>query len=261
MNLSECTERIPELRGEAFHVAPLRGGLSNRSFLLTGDFGRWVLRLNEDVDGVDRQRERMVLGVIADEPWAPLIIRNDLDEGYLLYEYRDAPIWSHAHARSAEGQRTVGRWLRRVHAKPASGVPAVDPEATLHRYLEQLPAPEREPLELEVDLALARWQDGIGRWSEALCHLDLVCSNLLGNGTIDGVIDWEFGGRAEPALDLAVYLHYHGLDATTGQPLLAGYGASPALADRVRAGIHLASLLDRIWRRLLEQHQQAKPSA
>ena len=58
MNMNDWGTMVPELRGERYQSAPLRGGVTNRSFLLTGDFGKWVLRVNVGTRGVDRRDRR-----------------------------------------------------------------------------------------------------------------------------------------------------------------------------------------------------------
>ncbi|MEM9303767.1 MAG: phosphotransferase, partial [Pseudomonadota bacterium] len=215
MNIRDWASVVPELRGEDIQMAPLRGGVTNQSFLVTGDFGRWVLRVNVDARGVDRQRERMVLDTIADARWAPEVIRNGINDGYLLYVYRNEPVWTRDHARSSSGQRLMGTWLADLHGRPATTVPRIEPIAALNGYLYELPAERRHELAEPVQEVCEAWAEEAGSWSEALCHLDLVATNVIGNVGVHGVIDWEFSGRAEPALDLALYLHYNDLDAET----------------------------------------------
>ena len=253
MNIKDWASIVPELRGEQVQISPLRGGVTNQSFLVTGDFGRWVLRVNVDARGVDRHREKVVLDSITDARWAPEVIRNEIRDGYLLYEYRPEPVWNGDHARSAVGQRLLGTWLSELHARPAATVPRIEPIAQLNGYLYELATEERKRLAPRVQEVCEAWAAGSGRWSEALCHLDLVCTNIVGNVGVHGVIDWEFAGRAEPALDLGLFIHYHGLDLERSTPLLEAYGASPALRERVGQAIDLAALLDETWRGLADQ--------
>ncbi len=250
MNVKAWEARIPELKGERFTTTPLRGGLTNQSYLLSGDFGRWVLRLNRDIPGVDRERERIVLHTISHEPWAPVVVRNAPEDGYLLYEFKDVPVWSGDHARSVEGQRVIGRWLRAVHAKPAAQLPPVDVVGALDTYLQELPESVAQEISQRSESILEAWAIDAPFWTQSLCHLDLVANNVLGNGKLSGVIDWEFAGRAEPALDLAFFLHYHDLDELTGTPLLDSYGAGRALRNRVEQGLGVVAVLDQAWRSL-----------
>ncbi|MDX1569209.1 MAG: phosphotransferase [Xanthomonadales bacterium] len=228
---------------------PLGGGLTNRSFVLRGDFGKWVLRLNGLAPGIDRQREAAALDVVGPAGFGPEVIRNDPATGFLLYHFLPGQTLTVARARSAAGQRSVGRWLRRLHALDVE-VPQVDAVGALNAYLSDLSEVEARPLRARFETiadALASPTD------LALCHLDLVAGNIVQTPSGLKAIDWEYAGLSPPEIDLAFYLVYQKLSLSEATLFLQAYAGDQADAwrERVQPYLLLAQLLDEAWRALM----------
>ena len=124
----------------------------------------------------------------------------------------------------------------------------------MRHALERLPA-----LELESDL-----RDGLREALEhpiwhaqphGLAHGDAGLHNLLWDGRITALLDWEWAGWGTPLLDLAwLYwtIQWRRLPPALWHSFLAGYDAGPALArgaapDEMRALVlgQIASILVR----------------
>jgi aminoglycoside phosphotransferase (APT) family kinase protein len=139
--------------------------------------------------------------------------------------------------------RALGLLLAKVHRTPlAAPAPAPQLEDRMRHALACLPA-----LELESDLSAALLE-GLEHpiWRaqpHGLAHGDAGLHNLLWDGRITALLDWEWAGWGTPLLDLAwLYwtIQWRGLPSALWQSLLAGYGAGPALAigaapDELRA--------------------------
>jgi aminoglycoside phosphotransferase (APT) family kinase protein len=139
--------------------------------------------------------------------------------------------------------RALGRLLARVHRSglaPPGSVPQL--EERMQHALARLPA-----LELAGDLSAvlrAGLEHPIWRAQpRGLAHGDAGLHNLLWDGRITALLDWEWAGWGTPLLDLAWLswtIQWRGLPPLIWQSLLAGYASGPALAhgatpDQLRA--------------------------
>jgi aminoglycoside phosphotransferase (APT) family kinase protein len=128
----------------------------------------------------------------------------------------------------------LGSLLAAIHRTPvAAPICAPQLEERRHAALAHLPV-----LELDSDLNAALlealkhpiWH----AQPRGLAHGDAGLHNLLWDGRITALLDWEWAGWGTPLLDLAwLYwtIQWRGLPAALWQRLLAGYGAGPALAN------------------------------
>lgn len=243
---------IPELAGRACRVEPLSGGLVNRSFVLSGDFGRWLLRVNGSAPGIDREREAQVLAALAGTGLGPEVIRNDPDTGFLLYRYIEGRPWSNERARSAEGQRRLGGWLRQLHDLRCEGAP-LNPLAALRSYLAELPdAPEGRYANRARACFEALAACGFQTAPRVLCHGDVSARNIIAEDRGLRLIDWEYAGAAPAEHDLAMYLANQGLRIADANALLKAYAPSSPERFRRRLAVlvELARLLNETWRAL-----------
>jgi aminoglycoside phosphotransferase (APT) family kinase protein len=137
----------------------------------------------------------------------------------------------------------LGLLLANIHRTPLAA-PEIAPqlEDRTRQAWERLPA-----LELDRELSAALL-DGLEHpiWHtkpHGLAHGDAGLHNLLWDGRITALLDWEWAGWGTPLLDLAwLYwtIQWRGLPSALWQSLLTGYGAGSALAigaapDELRA--------------------------
>jgi aminoglycoside phosphotransferase (APT) family kinase protein len=130
--------------------------------------------------------------------------------------------------------RALGSLLASIHRTPmAAPVDAPQLEERRHAALARLPA-------LELDSALsAALLEALEHpiWHaqpRGLAHGDAGLHNMLWDGRITAMLDWEWAGWGTPLLDMAwLYwtIQWRRLPSALWQSLLAGYGAGPALAN------------------------------
>ena len=152
--------------------------------------------------------------------------------------------------------RALGLLLANIHRTPISApTHAPQLEDRIHHALARLPA-----LELESDLRAAlleALEHPIWRAQPyGLTHGDAGLHNLLWDGRITALLDWEWAGWGTPLLDLAwLYwtIQWRRLPPVLWHSFLAGYGSGPALAngfapDEMRALAlgQIASILVRV---------------
>ena len=254
---------IPELADRGpFECRPLAGGLTNRNFLLTAKDERLVLRLNNEVPGVNRQREAIALKLASKLGLGAVIVANNPTAGYLLSEFINEPVWTLDDARDPAAQERLGTCLRRLHQSVVD-LPLFEPILELRSYLQR---PEIRALDFFDSLATT--VDELERLLEAQdyyqhlpapCHHDLLHRNILGQQELR-LIDWEYAALGNPLLDLATFINYHDLAPDEYAPLLQSYfgGPAPEQWPQLSAAIRLAQILELFW--LLMQRDTLPPT-
>jgi aminoglycoside phosphotransferase (APT) family kinase protein len=155
--------------------------------------------------------------------------------------------------------QALGQLLANIHRTPVAA-PARVPqlEDRIHHALARLPA-----LELESDLRAALLE-GLQHpiWHaqpHCLTHGDAGLHNLLWEGRITALLDWEWAGWGTPLLDLAWVnwtIQWRRLPPALWQGLLAGYAAGPALANGATPDDLRALALGQIASILVRSHGQ-----
>jgi aminoglycoside phosphotransferase (APT) family kinase protein len=160
-------------------------------------------------------------------------------------------IWTPLQLQTAEGLRTLGARLQRLHAiAPPTGLAAFDPVSIAAGRRQAIL--ERDPAAAaEVDTLVARTQQlavdcAAFAATPVTTHGDLNASNLI--GPLPMLVDWEYAQLADPVYDLAcLSVYYPGLRLRAGE-LLGAAGITDANAT-VRLGLHaeLFESLNRLW--------------
>jgi thiamine kinase-like enzyme len=198
---------VPLLHGRERFVTPLRGGITNRNFLVDTGEGSFVLRVggeNTELLGIDRAVEH-----------ACSVAAARLGVGTEVVDFLPA--------HNALLTRFVpGRLLRPVDVQePGTMRRIVD---ALRRYHDGPPGPGRfSPFEVVREYYALAWNlqvafpPSIGEAMERLacieaeletaeplcpCHNDLLPANLIDDGCSVRIIDWEYGGMGDRFFDL-----------------------------------------------------------
>jgi len=258
--------------------AATTGGFSNLTAIMTIGARRCVIKAAATtLKRADLRREAALLrllqhsdlpiprllALIEDEDWTIAVTRWVAGEHGLA-------VLERAPERLAALYHQLGLLLAQVHRTPLAA-PARAPqlEDRMRQTLAGLPA-----LALESDLSAAlreALEHPIWRAQpHGLAHGDIGLHNLLWDGRITALLDWEWAGWGTRLLDLAwLYwtIQWRSLPPALWQSFLAGYDAGPALAhgatpDELRALAlgQIASILARArgqpsawaeWRRRL----------
>lgn len=82
----------------------------------------------------------------------------------------------------------------------------------------------------------------------ALCHNDLVHSNIIGGETVR-LIDWEYSAVGDPYFDLAIVVRHHQLEADRVEHFLSAYFGTPGKEhfSRLEAFCRLYDQLAALW--------------
>jgi thiamine kinase-like enzyme len=232
--LRACDATRPLAEGA---LVPLEGGLSNRAWRLDARGGPYFVRLGHPDAarlGVDRVSECRVLHAVAASDLAPPLVACEPALNLLVTRYVEAATWQASDVTRPGQLRRVADCLRRLHGTaPPAGVHTVDYAVQARSLEAELPRADglADELRARASAAFRRIEERPVAWT--LCHHDLHHLNLLDDGKRLWLVDWEYGGRGDPLMDLAGFLAMHELDATATAELVDAYGQL-AVSDRER---------------------------
>ena len=209
---------------------PVPGGFSNFAWCVTaGDGTRRFVRLaSRQVErlGADHGNECRVLALVAAAGWAPPVIRCDPPARLLVTRWIDAGRVKGTKAGPPDRLRRLARLLAHVHASAVTaGVGRIDfgtRAAELARVAGAGAAESR--LHSRAQQVFERLRDGP---AQVLCHHDVSPSNVVWDVTgRPWLVDWEYAGLGDAAMDLASLASQHGLGAAGRARLLGHYRAA-----------------------------------
>lgn len=210
----------------------IEGGLSNRAWRVDAEGRSWFVRLGHPAAerlGVDRASECAILRAVSAAGLAPAVRACEPSTGLLVTDFVAGRTWSAADATTTGNLRRIAQRLRQLHRLPVpEGVHEVDYPKQAQRLAAGLGAPDRTAIALagRADVAIRRLGDA--RLPSALCHNDLHHLNVIDDEACLWLVDWEYGGRGNPLLDLAGFLALHDLGPEPTAVFLAAYGDLPS---------------------------------
>lgn len=236
-------------------VQPIKHGLTNRSWIVTTEADRFVVRISNQSTAdlqIDRDSEAVVLQRVAHAGIGAEVLRCEPQRGVLVTRYLGAT-WTELDVQLPETIDRIAALLRRLHALDApAGVRVVDLAATVQGYLRTLA--ERgvrsgltsQPLRECADETALQLREGS---RSCLCHNDVHHLNVVNDGAGLRLIDWEYSGVGEPLFDLASLCVYHRYRRAQRERLLAAYAApSEAISwQRLELACWLFDYIRDLW--------------
>jgi len=217
--------------GQIRDIEPIKHGLTNRSWLVSTDRDRFVVRISDVGSSaelqIDRESEAIVLQHVARAGIGPQILRSNPAGGILVTRYLGAT-WIEQDAQVDYNIDRLSSLLRRLHLLDVpAGVRVVDLASTVDGYVRTLL--ERGTHSGLVSSELRECAAGTAMQlrensTSCLCHNDVHYLNIVGSDPIR-LIDWEYAGVGEPLFDLASLCIYHRYSKAQRERLLTAYGA------------------------------------
>jgi thiamine kinase len=227
-------------------------GSSNTLYWAQNKNCEYVLRINaglEDAFGVDRHREQSVLKVIAGQSWAVKVLDNNIDAGFCLMRKHEPLTDSYDEARLAQQMIC---FLNELHELSLT-VPCslqkqllFDYDELLDNYLHCF---EEASVSADAFLLLSAMREGFKQLpniEQTLVHQDLHRNNVCIKSMADKeqrivIIDWEYGGWANPWLDISAIQQCFSVNEQRLQQLTVLNGLSVQL---VSMGCEIAALIN-----------------
>ena len=254
---------LPCWRGKVT-LEPLRGGLSNTSFVVHDGAERFVARCGGDipVHNVFRERERAASIAAHAAGLSPELVHAE--PGFMVLRHIDGRTLAEADLRANITRivallATCHRDLPRHLAGPAGTFRVCDvirgyvrtlraaggvAEAELSRYVALADALEAQQIPLPAVFG----------------HHDLLPGNLIDDGDRLWLIDWEYGGFGTAMFDLATLAAKGSFSAAEDRLLLESYFRRP-LGDDVKRSFDamkvVSALREAAWARVSAVHLAA----
>lgn len=254
---------LPLWKG-AVAIEPLKGGLSNESFLITESGGRHVVRIGRDFPfhHVFREREIMAARAAHAAGFGPEV--RYAEPGIMVTEFLGAKTFGGEDVRAHAGR--IAALVRRFHEEMPRHVSGAGfmfwVFHVLRDYVRTLEVGDsRMKAELPRFLALADELEAAQKPLPIVFgHNDLLPANFLDDGEKLWLIDFEYAGFNTAMFDLAGTASNAGMTEPEADMLLSLYfGAEPDQAlRRAHAAMQCASLLREVmWGLVSELHMQA----
>lgn len=248
MSPPEALSRIPDWDGNSVAWTELKGGLTNRIYLVEREGQKCILRLDAlhtEVFDLNRRRELSVLKPAADSGLAPEVIFSDVGGGILLSAYVPGRTWEASDLDDNANLEALSTLLHEVHALPTCGS-SFNASRVARRYVENL----SKHTGLHA-FGVTCWQviesiDGSG--VACCCHNDLVVENVISASRLM-LLDWEYACDNDPMFDLASLIGYHDLNDDKSHALLSAYsgGTDPAMRELLDDQVRLYDAIQWLW--------------
>lgn len=237
-------------------ILPLKEGMTNDSFLFSVHGQKYIFRHNGKGTEllVDRENEKDIYEILSAADITEHVIALSIEPGYKISRYYEG---SHVcnPQNMNEAERCM-RALRSFHEFGLTGAKVFHPFEAICRYEEVLLGGANVHLEYaEVREAVFSLQTFLAPFlenSHILCHIDSVSDNFL---FVEGrempyLIDWEYAGRSDPLIDIAMFAIYANYTEEETNRLISGYfpeGFDDQTKARVYAYMAVGGLLWSLW--------------
>ena len=234
-------------------LAPLKGGLTNLSFVVTHGGEKFVARCGEDipVHHVFRDRERAASMAAFEAGLSPEIVHAE--NGITVLRFIDGRTFGEADLRANVGR--LAALLKECHAKVGRHLRG--PANTFwvfHVIRDYVRLIDADPRYLAVADRLEQAQAPM---PIVFGHHDLLPGNFMDDGQRLWLIDWEYGAFGTAMFDLANLSSNGAFDAAEDDALLDAYFAGKA-DDALRhsfAAMKAASALrEALWAMVSDVH-------
>jgi aminoglycoside phosphotransferase (APT) family kinase protein len=239
--LGAVLEGLPEL-GTPLEARRLPTGWSNPVWWVRTSERALAVRVPRDAV-VDRRREARVLDRAVAAGLTPAPLHLDVDTGVCVLPWVDRPPLSRRGPVGVRDAARLGAVVGRIHALPHSDLTPPDRRAAVRTLLETARAGGGDP-----DPGAGEAVDEVPvEGPLVLAHGDLNPDNLLVDDGRITVLDWEFAGPGDAALDLVVLAETAGLDADARAALFEAAGRTLPDAARLEALCRVHALEQYAW--------------
>ncbi len=230
---------IPGFAG-AMITEQLAAGITGTSWLVEQNSKRYVLRLRS-ADAAkfvpDAFAEHIYSKLAHSAGLAPKPLFVSSDGTISLREYQSGVVWQAFQLEQQDLLAKLADALARLHRIP---VPAGEWSSTdqAERHFLRYAALVGEPGQPLLEAGMSALQE-IGRLDPdvAVCHGDVVCSNLIHHNGEVRFIDWEYACVLDPCFDLASLIVEQNIEEPTIERLLSEYRQASGRVNGHRLGL------------------------
>ncbi len=186
---------------------PACQGTINKTYQVETTLGRWAVRLNQnDMPGINRQREIDILTLIQGQDIGPDLIAHDVEKQCLITRWVEGDAWTTDDLANPDLLQRLKVKLGRLHQIHYNN------KATylMARIIEYILffADASESLKKAISESVkALNQTGFWQKQNRLLHFDVHPYNIIGHEN-PIIIDWEYAGSGHPLLEWLIIQHY-----------------------------------------------------
>ena len=210
---------------------PVPGGRTNDNYRVTAGGRRYFARIGKDLPHhhVSRANEARCHRLAAGAGVAPEVIHAS--DGVLVTGFIEGRTLVHTDPVDDPMLGLVAEALQKIHFHPAPrDLNPFDPVDICRKNLADLPT---DFLPQQRRRLLASILDAIPPLKpRCLIHADLIPENFIIAGGRAYIVDWEYAGYGDPAVDIAQVIVLFGLDQRQTELLVRRYGAVDMAAVR-----------------------------
>ncbi|HEV3026904.1 MAG TPA: choline/ethanolamine kinase family protein, partial [Planctomycetota bacterium] len=236
ITIEEAIARVPRWAAAEVSAAPLGGGITNRNYRVEVNGEAFVVSLSSEdtaLLGIDRRRTYQSTRAASQTGVGPELVYFHPDDGILVTRFI---VGRHLAAPEVAHPEILARVVRSLHRYHAGPVLAgqFSPFRTLDAYLRvaqargtSLPRDLGEICDRIAAIEAAARGHGIVR----PCHNDLWETNLLDDGTLVRIIDWEYAGMGDVHFDLANFAIHNRFADAQDEALVRAYSGTVSGAE------------------------------
>jgi len=248
LNAFEALAAVPGWDPAASDIEELKGGLTNRTYLVRRGGNEYVLRLHSEQSGMlqfDRHCELTIIREAYKAGLAPEVVHSDEDLGILITTFLPGSTWDESDLGLPRNLEALADVLRKVHAIPPCGL-RIDMSAaasTYEKYLEKRHGLHSFATQCVEVIESIQVHD-----RATCCHNDVVGGNLIAGSKLM-LIDWEYACDNDPLYDLASVIGFHNLDQKCAGIFLDAYvgGQDQEMSERLTEQIRVYDAIQWLW--------------
>jgi aminoglycoside phosphotransferase (APT) family kinase protein len=237
-----CLEVVPGTG--AVEIRPLGTGLTCETYRVVRDDVAYALKTAAERSpdlGLSLVWEASLLTHASTLKLAPPLVYCDVERAVMVSRWVTGRPWEAEDVRRPANLLKLSELLRRVHALPAPAPPRVmSPLSWIEVYgaaLWRIGCPVDATLRVAAESRLqqfSRLPPSVG----VVCHSDLHRMNLIQDGEMLTLLDWEYAHVSDPSWDLAGWAANNDFDAQARRELLGNYlNAVPSDSQWMRLGL------------------------
>jgi thiamine kinase-like enzyme len=223
---------------------PIAGGRTNENFRVVAGQRTYFARVGVDLPhhGIRRVDEVLSNRLAATIGVAPAVIHAE--DGIMITEFVEGRTLVQGEPLDDTTLLRIAQMLRCVcKAVVPLDLPAFDPIGICRRYLDALPAATLSDERRRQVVSILDQAPTLA--ADRLIHADLIPENVIVSAERVAIVDWEYAGRGDPAVDVSSVILHFGLETRQAALFIAAYAdASPATVAALQP---IMALREALW--------------
>lgn len=208
-SIESIVAKIPDWQGKEAQIHELSGGITNHNYRVVVAGTSYVVRIpgtGSELLAINRQNEYHNTVAAGQSGVGPRVIHYLEEDSVMVLEFIEGKTMSNATLQSDEAIRRVAESLRKLHRGPEF-VNTFNMFRIMDGYLKTVREQEARIPEgylEEGTPAAQKIEAAVNVHPEPMvpCHNDLLAENVIDDGSMMRIIDYELAGNDDPCFEL-----------------------------------------------------------